>query len=120
MLIQFFEKELSKVQVCFNRIYRHQTVYNKALQCTMILAIIHLEILCKKIARAPTGNLNRKDKARFIQTRDKLLNIFERIENEERRYHASQDKVKYRCQRRCVPSVRQSLPDHLAQGRRRF
>ena len=116
MSIEFFENELTKAQTCFNRIYQLHENCCLDLQCKVALSIVSLGMLCKKFARAPVGNINSEDKAKFIQTRNWLHNKFQQIENEVRRQYGPKNRLKDRYQGRYVPTMRQSLPGDLARG----
>ena len=120
MSIEFYEKKYAKMQAYYNRIYRLHNTPDLKSQCNVIIAMVTLGRICEGIVRTPAGNVNPKDKARFIQTRNWLHNQFQQIEKDVRRYHDRKNKLKDRYHGRCVLPLRQSLLGDLAQGGRRF
>ena len=119
MPIEFFEKEYSKMQADYNRIYRLHNTPDLKSQCNVIIAMVTMGRLCEEIVRTPAGTLNPKDKVRFIQTRNWLHNQFQQIENDIRRYHDRKNKLKDRYHGRCVLPLQQSLPGYPAHGEQR-
>ena len=90
MTIDFFEKEVEKMQARFNQTFGHHVVCSLKARQEVILAVIYLETLCRKIRK-----INRTDQARgeiqkFIRVRNTLNNIFKMFDHPagERSKHA--------------------------------
>jgi hypothetical protein len=89
MKIDFFEKELSKIQERFTQTFGKQTVCNLEARCRVIISIIHMGLLSDKIMKAKDKSMVRDDIRMFIRIRNTLMTIFtnaEKLWQERRRY----------------------------------
>ena len=98
MTIDFFEKEVQKMQARFNQTFGHHVVCNLKARQAVILAVVYLETLCRKIRKINRADLARDEIQKFIRVRNTLNNIFKMFDNPagERNKHA--DKTNWRIQ----------------------
>ena len=82
MAIDFFEKELTKVQERFNQTFGKQTVCNLELRYSTILAICRLGRECEKIRKTKRKDDVRSEIKRFMKARNILNNLFDQFENQ--------------------------------------
>ena len=89
MNVNFFEKELFKVQQRFNQTFGKQTVCDLQTRAHIIFGIIHMGLLGNKILKTKDKEIVRDDICMFIRTRNTLTTIFNNAEKswqERRRY----------------------------------
>jgi len=87
--VNFFEKEVQKVQMRFNETFGVLDVCDLQMRQTAILWIINMARLKDKIVNKK--NI-KEDRSKFVKTRDALNSIFNQIEHElERRNHANRN-----------------------------
>jgi len=93
MPIDFFEKEVEKIQQKFNQTYGQMIVCNIRARQRAMFTIIHLIFLCRKITGTKSKGQVRKEIQKFIRIRDTLNNHFIIIEKHlnERRQHGNSD-----------------------------
>lgn len=90
MTVEFFEKELSKVQTNFNQTFGCMPTCNPDVRIKAIFAIVQLHLLTKKIRKEKT----REDVSKFVITKNRLDRIFEKLTTEkERKKHASNSRI---------------------------
>jgi len=92
MPIDYFGKEVEKLQERFNETYGVMVVCNLKLRQAAILSIIKLSLLCRKIT-AKSKDDARQDIQEFIRIRNTLNNHFKMLEEhlKERRDHGTSD-----------------------------
>ena len=96
MAIDFFEKELTKVQHRFNSILGNLMVCDLTLRQKLILAICWMGVLKRKIHQAPDKDLVREEIQKFIKYRNLVNETFNNIEEEleqRRAYENSSNKT---------------------------
>ena len=82
MAIDFFEKELTKVQHRFNHILGNLIVCDLKVRQMLILAICWMGVLKRKIHQAPDKDLVREEIQKFIKYRNLVNETFNNIEKE--------------------------------------
>jgi len=89
MPIDFFEKELGRIQAKFNQTFGAMPLCNPKVRTRVIFAIVQMCILQRKILREK----QKEDISRFVKTKDKLNNIFSTlIKESERKQHDTKTK----------------------------
>jgi hypothetical protein len=89
MPLDFFEKELGKVQLRFNQTFGVMPLCNPKTRTMAILAIVQMGILQKKIMR----NKKKEDISRFVKIKDLLNKVYAILMKEsERRQHGVRNK----------------------------
>ncbi len=84
MPVDFFEKELGKIQARFNQTFGIMPLCNPKARIRAIFAIVQMCILQKKIMKEK----QKEDISRFVKTKDRLNKIFSTLIKEtERRQH---------------------------------
>ena len=88
MRVNFFEKELTRVQKMFNETFGRQTVCNLETRYRVILAIVRIMWLGKKIMNSATTMDVKGEIQQFVKTKNVLNSIFNEAEKcwGERRY----------------------------------
>ncbi len=81
MKIDFFEKEVQKMQARFNQTFGHHVVCSLKTRQAVILSIIHLEILGRKIRKANRTDQTRGEIQNFMRVRNTLNNIFKMFDH---------------------------------------
>ena len=82
MAVDFFKKELGRIQTDFNRTFGTMPLCNPRVRIRTIFAIVQMGVLQKQIRKE-----NRKeDISKFVKTRDKLNEIFATLIRERRQY----------------------------------
>ncbi len=81
MKIDFFEKELQKMQARFNQTFGCHVVCNLKSRQAVILAVVYLEILCRKIRKVNRTDQARGEIQKFIRVRNTLNNIFKMFDH---------------------------------------
>lgn len=101
MAINYFEKELNKIQKHFNQTFGQLIVCDLKLRQQVILAIIAMERLNRKIRSARNKDQVRYEIQRFMKTKMILQTIFHQIEREENKrrsnehYNVRKKKMQY-------------------------
>ena len=84
MPVDFFEKELGRIQSKFNQTFGIMPLCNPKVRTKVIFAIVKMGILHKKIQQTK----HKEDISRFVKTKDKLNEIFSTlIKESERKRH---------------------------------
>ena len=82
MTVDFFENELGRIQVEFNRAFGTMPLCNPGVRTRTIFAIVQMGVLQKKIRKE-----NRKeDIGRFVKIGDKLNEIFATLIKERKQH----------------------------------
>jgi len=93
MAVNFFEREVKKIQKRFNETVGSLTVCNLDVRYSAIFSICRLGILSRKISKAKDKEKARDTIHEFIRIRDVLNNVFNLIEkDQERRGYAHRRK----------------------------
>ena len=117
MQLEFFEREMNRVQDRFNDAFGGQVVCDINARHTAILAICQMGILARKIVREKPSPQSRDYLAGFHRGRKALHRLFNKMESEQlkrRKEHVERTKQKRRCQGVSMegrtPASRQRLP----------
>ena len=86
MPIDFFEKELERVQRNFNRAYGGLKVINLKHRESIILAIVHMGLLARSVKKAENDLDRQMVIKRFVRIRNTLNQQFILINKERRQY----------------------------------
>ena len=86
MTIDFFERELFKVQQKFNQTFGEMPTCNPQVRAKVIFAIVQMGILKNKIKEKN----QREDISKFVITKSRLDRIFEKLTTEKERKNNSQ------------------------------
>ena len=81
MLVDFFEKELGRVQTKFNQTFGVMPLCNPKVRIRVILAIVQMCILQKRIMKEK----QKEDISQFVKIKDKLNQIFSTLAKESER-----------------------------------
>ena len=81
MSVNFFEKEIDKVQKRFNQTFGSRATCNIKLRQAVILHICSLACLKNTIAKIADNSKAKDEISQFIKIRDALNKIFNTIEN---------------------------------------
>ncbi len=93
MAVNFFEREVKKVQKRFNETVGRLAVCNLDVRYSAIFSICWLGILSRKINRAKDKEKAKDNISEFVKIRDVLNNVFNLIEkDQERRGYAHRRK----------------------------
>ena len=128
MPVDFFDREVNKVQQRFNETFGVLDVCDLQMRQKTILSIINMMRLKDKIMSTQDNKNIKEDRSKFVKTRDALNSIFNQIDQElnERRNHANRNIIAGNnhngaslIQRGCrnLPELRKRLQGCLAQGR---
>ena len=85
MAVNFFEREVKKIQKRFNETFGRQIVCNLDVRYSAILSICWLGILSRKINRAKDKEKAKDNISEFVKIRDVLNNVFNLIEKDQER-----------------------------------
>jgi len=89
MPVDFFEKELGRIQSKFNQTFGIMPLCIPKVRIKVIFAIVQMGILHKKIQQTK----HKEDISRFVKTKDKLNEIFSTlIKESERKQHDNASK----------------------------
>ena len=116
MAVNFFEREVKKVQKRFNETVGRLAVCNLDVRYSAILSICWLGILSRKINRAKDKEKAKDNISEFVKIRNVLNNVFNLIEkDQERRGYVhrrkdSNNKGNGRRRGRSLRELRQCLP----------
>jgi len=83
MQLEFFEREMGRVQDRFNETFGAQVVCDINARQTAILAICQMGILARKIVREKETPQTREDLKSFHRGRKALHRLFNRMESEQ-------------------------------------
>ncbi len=72
MPVDFFDRELKRVQLMFNQTFGNTPLANPGVRTKTIFAILHMGLLQRQIS----DNNRKEDISRFVKTRDRLDQIF--------------------------------------------
>ncbi len=90
MPVEFFEKELFRVQERFNQTFGTMPTCNPTLRAKVVFAIVQMCILKNKIKEEN----RREDISKFVRTKSRLERIFEKLTTEkERKKHDAKSRV---------------------------
>ena len=91
MAVDFFEKELHKVQDRFNQTFGKPTVCDIRTRQQAMLKIIRMSLLRNRIMHSKAKEKIVQDRSKFVMTRNWLHSLFNQVENElnERRDYAN-------------------------------
>ncbi len=91
MAVDFFEREVNKVQQRFNRTFGVLDVCDLQMRQKTMLRIINMMRLKDKIKSAHDNKNIKEDRSKFVRTRDWLNQVFNQIEQHltERREYAN-------------------------------
>ena len=126
MAVNFFEREVEKIQKRFNETFGRQIVCNLDVRYSAILSICWLGILNRKISKAKDEEKAKDTIHEFIRIRDVLNNVFNLIEkDQERRGYAhrrkdSHDTGNGQRRGRSLPELWQYLQGCSSQRERRL
>ena len=87
MPINFFDKELSRLQDRFNSTFGVMTVCDLKARGQTILAIVGLGVLAKKINTTTDKDQVRAEISRFVKGRDTLNRWFDHVQSEITKQH---------------------------------
>ena len=84
MTVDFFQKEVEKVQRRFNEVYGEQIVCNLKLRKSAILSICCLGMTCSKIKKTKNKDDVRSEIKKFMKLRNILNNFFNQFEEQKK------------------------------------
>ena len=91
MPVDFFKKELGRIQARFNHTFGVMPLCNPKVRIRVMFAIVQMCILQQKIRKEK----KKEDISRFVKTKDKLNKIFSTLTKEsERRQHGKNQSQK--------------------------
>lgn len=94
MRVDFFEKELDKIQKRFNQTYGIMTVCDLKLRQSVILSICHMGQLAKEMAETKSRDHPHNKITRFMREINALNCIFDQLENHLRNGRGKNGKIK--------------------------
>ncbi|MBT6341519.1 MAG: hypothetical protein HOJ48_19725, partial [Desulfobacula sp.] len=84
MTVDFFKKELGRIQAEFNRTFGTMPLCNPKIRTRVVFTILRMGILKQKIQKRK----RKEDISTFVKTKDNLNRIFSTlIKESERRHH---------------------------------
>lgn len=91
MAVNFFDRELTRLQDRFNSTFGVMQTCDLKVRQSTILSIISLGLLANKINAASSNDEVRDEIAKFVKGRDVLTQFFNQVQQQiERRKHHSQ------------------------------
>ena len=80
MPVDFFEKELAALREKYNQTFGSHAVFKRDTRHRVIIAIIHMGLLTKRIAKTKDEAEKRDDIRKFNNTKKTLMTIFSTAE----------------------------------------